>query len=58
MAVLLADAKLLTQDKLTQDVIDEFRKDPLMDLLIYDNCVAMNGGSTVWNFLSLNSSRR
>ena len=34
MAVTLADAKLLTQDKLTQDVIDEFRKDKLMDLLV------------------------
>lgn len=47
MAVTLADAKLLTQDKLTQDVIDEFRKDDLMDLLVYDNCVALNGGSTL-----------
>lgn len=47
MAVTLADAKLLTQDKLTQDVIDEFRKDNLMDLLVYDNCVSMNGGSTL-----------
>ena len=47
MAVTLADAKLLTQDKLTQDIIDEFRKDNLMDLLVYDNCVALNGGSTL-----------
>ena len=47
MAVLLADAKKLTQDKLTQDVIDEFRKDALMDALVYDDCVAMNGGSTL-----------
>ena len=47
MAVTLADAKLLTQDKLTQDIIDEFRKDNLMDLLVYDNCVSMNGGSTL-----------
>lgn len=47
MAVLLADAKKLTQDKLTQDVIDEFRKDALMDALVYDNCVALNGGSTL-----------
>lgn len=47
MAVTLADAKLLTQDKLTQDVIDEFRRDNLMDLLVYDNCVSLNGGSTL-----------
>lgn len=47
MAVLLADAKKLTQDKLTMDVIDEFRKDALMDALVYDDCVAMNGGSTL-----------
>lgn len=47
MAVTLADAKLLTQDKLTQDVIDEFRKDDLLNLLVFDNCVALNGGSTL-----------
>lgn len=47
MVVLLADAKKLTQDKLTMDVIDEFRKDALMDALVYDDCVAMNGGSTL-----------
>lgn len=47
MAVTLADAKLLTQDKLTQDVIDEFAKDELMNNLVYDNCVALNGGSTL-----------
>lgn len=47
MAVTLADAKLLTQDKLTMDVIDEFAKDELMNNLIYDNCVALNGGSTL-----------
>ena len=47
MAVTLADAKKLTQDKLTMDVIDEFRKDDLMDALIYDDDVALNGGSTL-----------
>ena len=47
MAVLLADARNLTQDKLTMDVIDEFAKDELMNNLIYDNCVALNGGSTL-----------
>ena len=47
MAVTLADAKKLTQDKLTMDVIDEFRKDDLMDALIYDDDIALNGGSTL-----------
>lgn len=47
MAVTLADAQKLTQDKLTMDVIDEFRKDQLMDILVYDNDIALNGGSTL-----------
>ena len=47
MAVTLADAQKLTQDKLTMDVIDEFRKDDLLNLMVFDNCVAMNGGSTL-----------
>ena len=47
MAVTLAQAKLLTQDKLTQFVIDEFRKDPIMDKLTFDDDVAMGGGSTL-----------
>lgn len=47
MAVTLEDAQKLTQDKLTMDVIDEFRKDSLMDMLIYDDDIALNGGSTL-----------
>lgn len=47
MAVTLAQAKLLTQDKLTRFVIDEFRKDPIMDKLIFDDDVSMGGGSTL-----------
>lgn len=47
MAVTLADAQKLTQDRLTMDVINEFRKDDLMDMLIFDNDVALNGGSTL-----------
>jgi hypothetical protein len=48
MAVTLAQAKLLTQDKLVQTVIDEFRKDPLLDLMVFDDCVsAMGNGSTL-----------
>lgn len=47
MAISLADAQKLTQDRLTMDVIDEFRKSDLMDSLIFDNDVALNGGSTL-----------
>ena len=47
MAVTLADAKKLTQDKLTRFVIDEFRKDPILDKLTFDDDVAMGGGSTL-----------
>ena len=47
MAVTLADAQKLTQDKLTNFVIDEFRKDPILDLLTFDDNVAMGGGSTL-----------
>ncbi len=39
MPVLLADAKNFTQDKLTQFIIDEFRKDLLMELMIFDDTV-------------------
>lgn len=47
MPITLADASKFTQDKLTRFVIDEFRKDPIMDKLTFDDCVAMNGGSTL-----------
>lgn len=47
MAVTLAQARELTTDKLYMKVIDEFRKDALLDLMIFDDCVALNGGSTL-----------
>lgn len=47
MPLLLADAKKLSQDKLTQYVIDEFRKSPLLDSLPFDNCVTPSGGNTL-----------
>ena len=47
MAVTLANAQKLTQDRLTMDVINEFRKDDLLDTLIFDNDIALNGGSTL-----------
>lgn len=47
MPVTLAQARKLTTDKLYMKVIDEFRKDALMDLMLFDDCVALNGGSTL-----------
>lgn len=43
MAITLAQAKNLTQDKLAQMIIDEFRKDPLLDLMVFDNTVTPIG---------------
>ncbi len=45
MPITLTDAKNLTQDKLSQHIIDEFRKDPLLENMIFDNCVSPAGGS-------------
>lgn len=39
MPITLADAKQLSQDKLTNYVIDEFRKSPLLDAMVFDNTV-------------------
>ena len=47
MAVTLAQAQKLTQDKLAQQIICEFRKDPLFEAMIFDDCVSLNGGSTL-----------
>lgn len=47
MALTLADIKPLSQDKLTQFVIDEFRKSPLLGLLPFDNTVKPQGGNTL-----------
>ncbi len=47
MPVTLAQAKELTTDKLYKKVIDEFRKDALLDLMLFDDCVSLNGGSTL-----------
>lgn len=43
----LAQAKELSQDKLTNYVIDEFRKSPLMDAMVFDDTVKPQGGSTL-----------
>jgi len=47
MAFTLADAKKLSQDKLTPYVIDEFRKSPLLDALVFDDTVKPQGGQTL-----------
>lgn len=47
MALTLAQIKPLSQDKLTQFVIDEFRKSPLLGLLPFDNTVKPQGGTTL-----------
>lgn len=47
MAVTLAQAKLTSQDKLYQAVIDEFRKSSfLLDHMIFDDCVSPTGSVT------------
>lgn len=49
MAITLAEAKVGLQDKIVQEVIDEFRRGSLlMDALIYDDAVSPGtGGSTL-----------
>lgn len=47
MALTLAKAQLLTQDKLWNGVVDELRKDQLLDMMIFDNTANYNGGSTL-----------
>lgn len=46
-AFTLADAKNLSQDKLTDYVIDEFRKSPLLDAMVFDDTVKPQGGNTM-----------
>ena len=46
-AFTLTQAKNLSQDKLTNYVIDEFRKSPLMDAMVFDDTVKPQGGSTM-----------
>lgn len=47
MPITLAEAKALSQDKLTQFVIDEFRKSALLDMLPFDDTVKPQGGTTM-----------
>lgn len=47
MAFTLADAKNLSQSKLTGFVIDEFRKSPILDAMVFDNTVKPSGGTSL-----------
>ncbi len=47
MAITLAQAQALSQSKLTNFVIDEFRKSALIDSLPFDNTVKPQGGKTL-----------
>lgn len=47
MAFTLEDAKKLSQDKLTNYVIDEFRQSPLLDALVFDDVVKPQGGTSL-----------
>jgi len=46
MPLTLAQAKSLSQDKLTQDVIDDFRASPLLDMMTFDNNAKAQGGAS------------
>jgi hypothetical protein len=47
MPITLANAKELSQEKLTNFVIDEFRKSALLDSLVFDNTVKPQGGQSM-----------
>lgn len=47
MPVTLAEAQNNAADDLSVDVIDEFRGNPLLDLLTFDDCVSPTGGGTL-----------
>ncbi len=50
MAYTLADSKQLVQDKLVARVIDEFRKSPLLDLMVFNDCVTPQGTSLTYSY--------
>lgn len=50
MPVTLAEAKELSQDKLTDIVIDEFVKSPLLAVLPFDNTIKPNGKSLTYTY--------
>lgn len=48
--ITLAQAKNFTQDKLAQVIIDEFRKDPLLDMMVFDNVVTPIGNTLAYTY--------
>lgn len=48
MAIQLSDARKLSQDKLTQEVIDQFRVSPLLEAMVFDDTVKPQGGSSLF----------
>lgn len=48
--ITLKEAKELTNDKLTQEVIDEFRQDPILDMLDFDDTVTSNGQTMTYSY--------
>lgn len=47
MALTLSDAQALSDSKLAAQVIDEFRHDPLFDLMLFDNNAKAQGGKSL-----------
>ncbi len=47
MALTLSDAQTLSDSKLAAQVIDEFRHDPLFDLMLFDNNAKAQGGKSL-----------
>lgn len=47
MALTLSDAQALSDSKLSAQVIDEFRHDPLFDLMLFDNNAKAQGGKSL-----------
>lgn len=50
MTITLEQAKNFTQDKLAQMIIDEFRKDTLLDLMVFDNTVKATRGALTYQY--------
>ena len=48
--ITLAETKQLTNDKLTQEVIDEFREDPILNMLEFDDTVTPNGETMTYSY--------
>lgn len=47
MALTLSDAQALSESKFSAQVIDEFRHDPLFDMMIFDNNAKAQGGKSL-----------